>query len=201
MVGDQQRLVASCSFGKDSLAMCLLLIENGYGLEEIVYYDTGMEFEAIYRERDRWVPYFEEHGVKFTELHPDRPFLQDMFIKPVKERGTGIIHYGYGWCGGSCRWGTAIKNMVIDRHNKRSGEYVDCVGIAADENRPLKSGKFYPLVEWGMTEADCLEYCYGRGATWEEGGGTPLRRARPRLVLVLQEQEREGAEGHEREAA
>ena len=24
----------------------------------------------------------------------------------------------------------------------------------------------YPLVEWGMTEQDCLDYCYARGYDW-----------------------------------
>lgn len=163
-------LVASCSFGKDSLAMCLLLIERGFDLKEVVYYNTGMEFKAIYAERDRWVPYFEEHGVRFTELQPDRPFMHDMFIKPVVERGTGITHYGYGWCGGACRWGTTFKNAAIARHKRGLGDVTECVGIAADENRPLREGVFYPLVEFGMAEADCLQYCYERGATWDEGG-------------------------------
>ena len=39
---------ASVSFGKDSLAMLFMLIEKGYQLDEVVFYDTGMEFQAIY---------------------------------------------------------------------------------------------------------------------------------------------------------
>ena len=39
--------IASVSWGKDSLAMLLMLIERGYALDEVVYYDTGMEFQAI----------------------------------------------------------------------------------------------------------------------------------------------------------
>lgn len=31
-------------------------------------------------------------------------------------------------------------------------------------------GKLMPLVEAGMTEADCLELCYARGHTWEQDG-------------------------------
>lgn len=40
--------IASVSWGKDSLAMLLMLIAKGYPLNEVVFYDTGMEFEAIY---------------------------------------------------------------------------------------------------------------------------------------------------------
>lgn len=27
-----------------------------------------------------------------------------------------------------------------------------------------------PLVDWGMTEEDCLKYCYEKGFYWEENG-------------------------------
>ena len=45
--------IASVSWGKDSLAMLLTLIAKGYPLNEVVFYDTGMEFEAIYHTRDQ----------------------------------------------------------------------------------------------------------------------------------------------------
>ena len=48
--------IASCSFGKDSLAMVLRLIEENKPLDEVVFYDTGMEFEAIYKVRNKILP-------------------------------------------------------------------------------------------------------------------------------------------------
>ncbi len=39
------------------------------------------------------------------------------------------------------------------------------MGIAADEAHRCKD-LHYPLVEWGMTEADCLRYCKARGFDW-----------------------------------
>ena len=45
------KYIASCSFGKDSLAMILRLIEEKYPLDEVIFYDTGMEFQAIYNNR------------------------------------------------------------------------------------------------------------------------------------------------------
>lgn len=35
------KFVASVSFGKDSLAMLLKIIEEGLPLDEVVFYDTG----------------------------------------------------------------------------------------------------------------------------------------------------------------
>ena len=162
----KSRAVASCSFGKDSLAMCLRLMEEGYPLDEIVFYDTGMEFQAVYAEKERFTPIFEGGGISVTTLTPRKPFLWDMFARPVHAR-DGSLKPGYGWCGGPCRWGTTAKNAEIARYSKGALIYV---GIAADEtDRPQEPAKRYPLIEWGMTEADCLQYCYDHGAEWREG--------------------------------
>ena len=73
-----ERHIASVSFGKDSLSMLLLILERGLPLDEVVFYDTGMEFKAIYDTRDRIIPVLADHGVQYTELRPPRPFVFDM---------------------------------------------------------------------------------------------------------------------------
>lgn len=163
------RYVASVSFGKDSLAMLLYILEIGLPLDEVVFYNTGMEFEAIYVIRDRIILVLAERGIKFTELHPKRPFIYDMLERPVFSVQKGE-HLGYGWCGGLCRWGTTEKIAAIDQYTKGCHVYV---GIAADEIHRcerLPEWKSSPIAEAGMTEADCLEYCYERGYSWIEDG-------------------------------
>lgn len=49
----QEYYIASVSWGKDSLYMLLRLMEERAPLNEVVFYDTGMEFQAIYETRDR----------------------------------------------------------------------------------------------------------------------------------------------------
>lgn len=44
--------------------------------------------------------------------------------------------------------------------------YVEYVGIAYDEQKRARD-KQYPLIEWQMTEKDCLKYCYDRGFDWD----------------------------------
>lgn len=56
------KYIASVSFGKDSLCMLLKLIEKNAPLDEVVFYDAGMEFKAIYEARDRVLPILERHG-------------------------------------------------------------------------------------------------------------------------------------------
>ena len=97
-----------------------------------------------------------------------------MFVHPVKSRETGKIHkYGYGWCGGACRWGTTEKTAALDRYAEAKNAIV-YVGIAADEEKRFakqhKPYKRFPLADWGYTEADCLAYCKAYGATWEQDG-------------------------------
>lgn len=167
------RYIASVSFGKDSLAMVLLILERGLPLDEVVFYDTGMEFKAIYDTRDRVLPILYDHGVKYTELRPPRSFLFDMLEKPVSSKKNGL-HYGYSWCGGCARWGTANKTSALDKHAKVAGKNViQYIGIAADEQKRLQRLPLYkvaPLAKFGFTEADALAYCYDRGFFWEENG-------------------------------
>ena len=164
--------MASCSFGKDSLAMVLRLIEENKPLNEVVFYDTGMEFQAIYNVRDRLLPLLAEKGIKYTELKPERPFMYDMLEKPIESKQKGK-HNGYGWCGGVCRWGTTAKQKAMDEYAEQKNAMV-YIGIAFDETsrleKEIKPYKLHPLFDWQMKEKECLDYCYSMGWNWMENG-------------------------------
>lgn len=167
------KYIASVSFGKDSLAMLLILLEKQYRLDEVVFYDTGMEFKAIYKTRDKIKKLLEKRGIKYTELKPKEPFLYKMLEKEVHKR-DGTIQKGYGLCGGRCRWGTSEKNITISKYLKSQygSNYKEYIGIAADETKRIEKErnehKLLPLVDWKMTEKLCLEYCYSKGFYWKE---------------------------------
>lgn len=167
------KYIASCSFGKDSLAMLLLILEKNKPLDEVIFYDTGMEFQAIYNIRDTVVRLLKEKGIKYTELKPKFPFEYVMFEKPVKHR-NGTISKGYSWCGGRCRWGTTEKNTIIKKYLKENynDDYKEYIGIAYDEPNRIKDDnkKIYLLYDLKYTEKDCLRYCYSKGYSWEEDG-------------------------------
>ena len=167
------KYIASVSFGKDSLAMLLLILEKNKPLDEVIFYDTGMEFQAIYNIRDTVVRLLKEKDIKYTELKPKLPFQYVMFEKPVKHR-NGTISKGYSWCGGRCRWGTTEKNTIIKKYLKENynDDYKEYVGIAYDEPNRIKDDnkKIYLLYDLKFTEKDCLRYCYSKGYSWEEDG-------------------------------
>ena len=72
------KYIASCSFGKDSLAMVLRLLEESKPLDEVIFFDTGMEFESIYHNRNRIKELLFQKHIRFTELHSQNTFLFDM---------------------------------------------------------------------------------------------------------------------------
>ena len=110
----ERKHIYSVSFGKDSVAMLLLGIDKGLPIDEVVFFNIGVEFDAIYSVRDMILPILAERGIKYTELEIDKPFYWYMFEKPVCKKGTKIVHkYGYGWCGGNCRWGTTLKLRAL----------------------------------------------------------------------------------------
>lgn len=75
------------------------------------------------------------------------------------------------------RWCTSrLKDQPREtflRPIRKKYEVHEYVGIAADEQYRLerKRNQAYhhehPLVDWGMTEKDCLEYCYAHGYFWD----------------------------------
>ena len=169
------KYIASVSFGKDSLAMLLLLIKNRYDIDEVIFYNTGMEFQAIYDIRDIIKGLLQKLNITYTELKPNEPFTYKMLEKEVHKR-NGQLQKGYGLCGGRCRWGTTEKNKTIEKYlkEKYGQNYKEFIGIAFDETTRIEKErnihKLLPLVDWKMTEKDCLEYCYNNGFYWEENG-------------------------------
>lgn len=166
------KYIASVSFGKDSLAMLLMLLNREEKLDEVIFYDTGMEFQAIYNIRDKIIKLLKDKNIKYTELKSKLPFEYMMYEKPVKHR-NGTITKGYSWCGGRCRWGTSEKNRIIRKYIKDNygDNYKEYVGIAYDEPNRIKNDehKIYLLYDLGLTEKECLKYCHRKGYFWYEG--------------------------------
>lgn len=174
------KYIASCSCGKDSLAMILLLIEKGYPLDYVLFFDSGKEFESIYKNWEKLIKMLDKHSIKHARLEPPKGFEYYFAEHKVNTRNKSI-KYGYSWCGGRCRWMTTMKVKAInDFYNQFDETIVEYIGIASDEQdrvtikRSKKTVKIYPLAQWGMTENDCLVKCYKNGFNWQEDNGVDL---------------------------
>lgn len=164
----------SLSGGKDSTAMLLLMIERGMPIDMVLSADTGMEFPEMYEHLAKLDEHlFRERGIHITTLRHPKGFEYLMFDEPKQKPRSlenraklGIPPHGNGWPGIRVRWCTGqLKTHLITKEvNRLKGELgaIHYVGIAADEAWRCKDER-YPLVEWGITEAQALQACYDRG--------------------------------------
>ena len=164
--------IVSFSGGKDSTAMLLLLIEKGYPIDEVIMCDTGMEFDDMYIHIEKVKKMIK---LPITILKNEKTFEYYMF-NHVKTKGKNKGSKGYSWPDFRNRWCTKVlKQQVIENYLK--GKYPtdkyeiwEYHGIAFDEikrtNKNNDKNCLYPLVDWEMTEVDCLKYCYSRGLDW-----------------------------------
>lgn len=166
--------VVSFSGGKDSTAMLLRMVEEGFPIDIILYCDTGLEFPEMYEHIKKVELYIQR---PITILKSEKDFMywateHERIIESNKIPGVqpGEVMRGRGWPGLFNRW--CSKELKINtirrflRPLKKEYNIIQYLGIAEDEPDRLKEKNRYPLVEWGMTEKDCLKYCYERGFDW-----------------------------------
>lgn len=168
-------VVVSLSGGKDSTAVLLRMIEIGEHIDEVIFCDSTVEFPTMYDHINKLKEYSENHGIKFTILKSPHDFEYFMFEIPIKSDKYGD-HKGYGWPLTNTGWcNSYLKVRVINRYLsslRKKYNIIQCIGLCADEEYRVKRksndkrGRRYPLVEWGWSEADCLNYCYSRGYDW-----------------------------------
>lgn len=159
--------IVSLSGGKDSTAMLLRMLEENMPVDIILYCDTGMEFPGMYEHLSALEQYT---GKKITRLRARYTFMY-LFSEhnPKRKNSTLVGNKGFSWPGPLSRWCTSrLKTDVINSYiNQLKNDYdvEQYIGIAADEQNRIKEFH-YPLVSWGMTEAECLSYCKERGFDW-----------------------------------
>lgn len=178
----QKYFIVSFSGGKDSTALLLHLLELNEQVDEVVCCDTYKEHPAMYEHIEKIRTIVEDKGIKFTLLRSEKTFDEWMFEYEPKRRNPEAFKAKYGdvrgksWANARNRWCTGeLKIKLIDKYFKQmESEYdvIHYVGIAADEQYRLERenqkapNKKFPLVDWGWTEQQCLEYCYALGYDW-----------------------------------
>lgn len=174
--------VLSLSGGKDSTALALEWLKRHqqdpvtYPLHEVMYCDVGMEFPAMVEHINHLEKIFVAAGIKFTKLQPKKSFEYLMFEHWPKFKPNGKYkNQGYSWPGPQSRWCTKEKTGVLDGYTnklQKKWKVIKLVGLAADEKHRLERknnqnpNHRHPLIDWGWSEADCLQYCYAAGFDW-----------------------------------
>ena len=174
----KQNNVISLSGGKDSTAMLLMMLERGEDIHSVIFFDTGWEFPQMYDHIDKLEEYT---GQKIWRLHPSLPFEYWMLARPIRSQKNrpkigikkgDVYRIGNGWPDAKQRWCTLIKRNVLAMFQKAIQNSVSCIGYAKDEEKRTKAkwmnptNTRFPLQEYGVTEANALEYCYKHGFDW-----------------------------------
>ena len=163
--------IISLSGGKDSTAMLLMMLERKEPIHSVVFFDTGWEFPGMYEHIDLLE---KQIGIKIWRLHSRLSFDYWLMARPIiarKGENKGkLVRIGNGWPSMSRRWCTREKIDTIEYYCKPIKNPISCIGYASNEKHrkvsDSKISKRFPLQEYGMTEKDCLEYCYSKGYNW-----------------------------------
>ena len=167
------KFIASCSFGKDSLATVLLAKEHSEPLDEAVYcevmFDKGISGE-VPEHRDfiyeTAIPALERMGVKVIVLRSKRTYVELFTGKVTRGSRKGMVR-SFPLCG-KCAIQRDCKVRSIQRYQKAlPPETVQYIGIVKDEQERLlrlEEGRQISLLEkYNFTENDAWEFCRKAG--------------------------------------
>ena len=166
------RYLASCSFGKDSLAAILLAKKHGEPLDEAVYcevkFDKPISGE-VPEHRDfiytKGIPALERMGIKVTVLRGKKTYV-DLFTGRITRGPKKGMLRSFPVCG-KCYVQRDCKLRPILRYQKTlPPDTVQYIGIAKDEQERLLrlEGRQVSLLEkYNCTEQDAKELCRQAG--------------------------------------
>ena len=171
-----KKYIASCSFGKDSIATILLALENGEPLDRVVFAEVMFDHErgisGEIPEHIEWIyntaiPKLEGMGVKVDVVRAKKDykwFFKEGVITKGKWKG---FYYGFP-IGAHCVVNRECKSRLILRYYKQFEGYEVCqyVGIASDERLRLKrlgKNQISLLDKYGYTEQMALDLCRRKG--------------------------------------
>jgi 3'-phosphoadenosine 5'-phosphosulfate sulfotransferase (PAPS reductase)/FAD synthetase len=154
------KVVVCFSGGKDSTAMLLRMIELGEKIDYIIFADTDFEYPELYE----YVNKIEKIiGRKIIRVKSKKSFEEWMFGKLVDGKNKGKVR-GFPFILSPCFWHREAKKNAVNNFLKGI-PHIRCIGIASDEKKRIQKDKTlrYPLIEWGWTEQDCIDYLEQKG--------------------------------------
>lgn len=152
----EKKIVVAWSGGKDSTTMLLRMLELGERIDKIVFADPLYEYNELY---DYMSLVAEKVGFEYEIIRAPKDALYSWaFGKVTRGANKGIIR-GFPLTTAPCWY---MREQKVNPINKLRGkDSIVCIGYAADEESRWRSqpeDTRYPLVEWGWSEADCIEY-------------------------------------------
>lgn len=158
------------SGGKDSVAMCDLLLKNKYPVDYIIFNDTTDEHDAMYRYIDKVEEYFlKRYGKKITRLNPVKTYKEYIFSVRTRGENIGKIQGLPNPAMVFCEWRRDSKILPMQKWIKEKDikDYSVYFGFTTNERKRattdmslINNGTaIYPLInDFKMSEQDCFLY-------------------------------------------
>lgn len=160
--------IATISGGKDSVTMCDLLLKNGYPVDDIIFTDTLLEFDEMYKYIGKLKDYFSSRYKKQIITLKPNSFFEDWCFGAIEKDGSKRKGYirGIPTKDSPCYWRREAKIYPVDRfinENYKDKKIVQYIGYTLGENRSVQDTEKitfkYPLKDiFKMSEEDCKEY-------------------------------------------
>jgi 3'-phosphoadenosine 5'-phosphosulfate sulfotransferase (PAPS reductase)/FAD synthetase len=159
--------IASCSFGKDSIATLLIAIEHNEPINEVIFSEvmfsetiSGEIPEHINFINNVAIPYFEDKGLKVTKLRAKKNYI-DCFMHINKNRNKP---QGFPLAK-KCKIKSELKIAPIKSYIaklKKKYNVIEYIGITADEPQRfscLNENKISLLKIYGITQKESRNIC------------------------------------------
>lgn len=160
--------IASLSYGKDSIAMIEIIKQNALPLDRIVHVEI-MATPTIHSDLPPMLKFKEKadriikerYGIDVEHLNAQKSYEEYFYAvkgKRALPKNRGKI-YGFpmvkgAWCN------DRLKCSVLNQFMRK--DIIQYIGIAVDEPKrfhSLSDRKRSPLVEYGITEKWCRDWC------------------------------------------
>lgn len=159
--------IASCSFGKDSLATVILAREHGEPLDEVVYCEVMFDDQIsgeVPEHRDFIynvaIPKLKSWGIPVTVLRSQKTYMDEFFRVCGKRSSCAGKLVGFPLAG-RCAVNGTCKMPPIRKYMRTVGECITYVGIASDERKRLErnagTNKVSLLEKYNVSEAQAKE--------------------------------------------
>ena len=162
--------IASCSFGKDSIATVLLALEKGEPLDAVLFCEVMFDHErgisGEIPEHIEWVykkaiPTFARFNVPTIVLRSETDYITNFYRVSVRGKSKGKRR-GFP-LGGMCVINRECKTGAIKKYLKTiPDDYTQYIGIAIDEPKRLqrlKGNNISLLAKYGYTEQMAMDLC------------------------------------------
>jgi 3'-phosphoadenosine 5'-phosphosulfate sulfotransferase (PAPS reductase)/FAD synthetase len=161
--------IVCLSGGKDSTAMLLMMLERGIPVDKILFADVGemAEFDEMYSYIKRVEAYT---GLKVITVKHEKHTARSIFFGTfTRGKRIGEMRGFPPTVGPGCSYRRDLKVIPLQKESGTGNNVY--IGIAADESHRSRCAEYtkgknnycFPLVDWGITEPECMEYLKERG--------------------------------------